>query len=1055
MQASFAHQPYALGLDIGTNSLGWAVLAVDPKDTDRATGLLAMGSRLFSDGRAIDKAHMGESLGETLQSGRRRKINMMRAHQRNRARRGRLLRMLSESFNLVRTNGLGRGVRVSWIDPFKASTSNRDEWLRKESVFAARAACASKTLDASNKYDRARLARALYSLLVNRGTLITNDGALEELEENTPPKSRTIGKTKKPAETAAKTLEESEASMLADCSKREEIVERECGKGGLGIWLAAQFQTRHPYAPIRARRTDKDTRVTHWKKFDDETLARVGAQNLPGRTSRKLVEDEFDRIRATQVKEFSNLGIAEEAWDALRALIFERAPYNAVRWPCPYLPTEERVGRYDPRAQRYLAWEKAWNLRAYNERGEEIDLDSNSPIGTNFGGRTLRRQFYDALLGRSRLTWKQAIDVLGLPETTKFNKVNASGKPTDWVGHPFASFGAWMTERDVAGQEERAQKGLGDWAELRQEILEAFEAPLRGVERDFSGIPSEMRDEVRILMVAPPRGSIPFGTSMLDEMLARIEHSRPHAAKDAALVAINENHPLDDFAEREYAAGRLPYYGAAFSGMFPKPLARRIGPYSKAIGPPRLVTDVEKQYGRIPNTSVHIALNQTQRVVNAITERFGRPTRIVIETTRQLYLSDRGRASLLKRIAENDKRNREAEAAVRSLGGPFTGDEAVKGKAVRRYRLWKELYICGERESRLCPYCGLYEISKQDAIAGNNVEVEHIFPKARGGGSEMSNLTLACSRCNAEKTNTQTPFVAFASDAPRWERIREATRFMPPRKRRMILDPETERAKFLGDQLASTSWAAKLLLKWLKPLCELQTNVLASRGELTNTLRRRWGLHDLKKNESGERVMDARHHAIDALITAALSRSLLQKAASGNNLALENFDLWASFAMDVRNAYDHITTSHKADRPQIRVSENGDRALSIPGALHNETIYPMSGAKFKKASALIPAALTKSSMPILGEASSAALVRVGDFLSRLALSQTIGSSKIVPDEIDRIRQIFAKYFGETSPSFTNLRAELGLGPKSWLRCNGRTGPRLSSRPPSETGDMCP
>ncbi len=49
MQASFAPQPYVLGLDIGTNSLGWAVLAVDPKDSDRATELLAMGSRLFSE----------------------------------------------------------------------------------------------------------------------------------------------------------------------------------------------------------------------------------------------------------------------------------------------------------------------------------------------------------------------------------------------------------------------------------------------------------------------------------------------------------------------------------------------------------------------------------------------------------------------------------------------------------------------------------------------------------------------------------------------------------------------------------------------------------------------------------------------------------------------------------------------------------------------------------------------------------------------------------------------------------------------------------------------
>ncbi len=1053
MQASFSPQPYALGLDIGTNSLGWAVLAVDPKDSDRATGLLAMGSRLFPDGRAIDKAHMGESLGETLHSARRRKINTARAHQRNRARRGRLLRMLSESLNLIRTNGHGRGVRVSWIDPFKSSPSNRDEWLRKESVFAARAACASKTLDASSKYDRARLARALFSLLVNRGTLLTDDGFVEDIEESAPPKSRKSGKTKKTPAIATKETEESDASILADCLNREDVVAEECGKGGLGIWLAKNFHARHPYAPIRARKATKDSRAAHWKKLDDETLARVGAQSLPGRTSRKLVMEEFERIRMTQADEFAKYGMSKLSWDDLHALVFERAPYNVVRWPCPYLPTEDRVARFDPRAQRYLAWEKAWNLRAYDARGIEIDLDGDIPVGATSGERSLRRQFLDALLSQTRLTWKQAIDILRLPESTIFNRVNASGKPADWVGHPFASLGAWMTERDIANQREQSQSSASNWAELRQEILKIFEAPIRGGDRDFSPVPLEIRDEVRNLMVAPPRGSIPFGTTMLDEMLARIESIQPYAAKNAAFNAIIEDNPPDDFAVREYDAGRLPYYGAAFNGMYPKPPVRRTGPYSESFGPSRLVMDVEKRYGRIPNISVHIALNQTQRVVNEIIKRFGRPTRVVVETTRQLHLSDRGRALLLKRIARNEKLNDEAKNEIRSVRDELVKDDP-QWKRIRRYRLWKELYKCGERESRLCPYCGLYEITMKDAIDGNSVEVEHIFPRKLGGGSEMNNLTLACSRCNSEKTDSQTPFAAFATDAPRWERIREATSFMPPKKRRMILDPETARAKFLGDQLASTSWAAKLLLEWLRPLCEVQTNVLASRGELTNTLRREWGLQDIKKNKAGERVTDGRHHAVDALITAVLSRSLLQKAASGKNFAIENIDVWASFPTDVRNAYYAIVTSHKADRPKIQLSEHGDRAISVPGDLHYENIYPQSGVKRQKASAIFPASITKSSMPILGEDATKALDRARQFLKRLSENQSIGSLKCAPEEIERLRQIFDKYFGETTPSFLNLRNLLSQKSEFWLRCNGKVGPNLSPRPPSETGEIC-
>lgn len=43
-----------------------------------------------------------------------------------------------------------------------------------------------------------------------------------------------------------------------------------------------------------------------------------------------------------------------------------------------------------------------------------------------------------------------------------------------------------------------------------------------------------------------------------------------------------------------------------------------------------------------------------------------------------------------------------------------------------------------------CAYCGT-------KLRKNDVEVDHITPKARGGGNELSNLTASCTHCNRQK----------------------------------------------------------------------------------------------------------------------------------------------------------------------------------------------------------------------------------------------------------------------------------------------------------------
>ena len=60
-----------------------------------------------------------------------------------------------------------------------------------------------------------------------------------------------------------------------------------------------------------------------------------------------------------------------------------------------------------------------------------------------------------------------------------------------------------------------------------------------------------------------------------------------------------------------------------------------------------------------------------------------------------------------------------------------------------------------EKWGRGCVYCGQQEVP---------LEVEHIVPKSKGGSNRISNLTIACTKCNQKKGNT--PVEQFLSKKP-------------------------------------------------------------------------------------------------------------------------------------------------------------------------------------------------------------------------------------------------------------------------------------------------
>ena len=98
---------YRLGIDLGTNSLGWCLVGLD--DEDRPCRFIRMGVRIFPDGR-------NPKDGTSLAAARRLARSMRRRRDRFLKRRARLMRLMIESGFMPPTKPERELLRA--IDPY-------------------------------------------------------------------------------------------------------------------------------------------------------------------------------------------------------------------------------------------------------------------------------------------------------------------------------------------------------------------------------------------------------------------------------------------------------------------------------------------------------------------------------------------------------------------------------------------------------------------------------------------------------------------------------------------------------------------------------------------------------------------------------------------------------------------------------------------------------------------------------------------------------------------------------------------------------------------------
>lgn len=65
-----------------------------------------------------------------------------------------------------------------------------------------------------------------------------------------------------------------------------------------------------------------------------------------------------------------------------------------------------------------------------------------------------------------------------------------------------------------------------------------------------------------------------------------------------------------------------------------------------------------------------------------------------------------------------------------------------------RHGVYKKLLA---RDGRLCAYCHILLNINGKLPRNDRMTIDHVVPKAKGGGDNLENLKLACHKCNVLK----------------------------------------------------------------------------------------------------------------------------------------------------------------------------------------------------------------------------------------------------------------------------------------------------------------
>lgn len=654
---------------------------------------------------------------------------------------------------------------------------------------------------------------------------------------------------------------------------------------------------------------------------EDGKPAKAGYNFYP---QRAMLEHEFDRIWNAQAAHWPDVLTDERKAHLARVMFYQRPLKAPIVGRCSFNPAEQRLARAHPLFQAFRLYKEVNELELVmpDESERKLTLDQRNALIAKLRG--VRSATFSSLRKTLKLSERGA----------RFNK---EGEARDrLLGDEVNSA---LSDKAIFGNRWAKMSMERQWQVVEKLRDEADPFALHKWLVEDAGLSDEAA--AKAADVNLPEGYGRLGPTALAAMLEELKAdviSEAEAARRAGY-----DHALMREGE---AVDLLPRYQDI--------LERRIPP-----GTNNPDDDYDIRKGRITNPTVHIALNQLRAITNRLIACYGRPERIHIELARELNQSEDQKKEAISRNARNRRDAERRSGILRDHGQPDNGFNR------QLLKQWEEL-----NPENPCDRCCIYSgtVITPTMLFSGAVDIDHILPWSRTLDDSQANRLLCTREANREKRNYAPAEVPQWAD--RYDDILARAQRLPPNKRwRFARDAMARFEKdydFLDRQLTDTQYLARLAHDYLGALfpgeepdgdgvVRRRNHVVVVTGRMTEMLRRKWGLnsilpdHNFADPAKVKNRKDHRHHAVDAAVIGATSRSLLKRIAdaarSGEEQGAEDAiraipPPWPSFRDDLKAVIDRVVVSHKPDHGTL--PKPGERGRTA-GQLHNETAYGLTG----------------------------------------------------------------------------------------------------------------
>ena len=945
-----------LGLDLGTNSIGWAVV----EESESGYTLIDKGVDIFQEGVARDKNNEKPAVQD------RTNARALRRHYfRRRLRKIELLKVLLR-YDLCpplteEQLALWRRKKQYPLDGEFLRWQRTDDNADRN-PYHDRYVALTERLDLGNRTQRWLLGRALYHLAQRRGFLSNRKEAGEEKEEGTVKES----------------IKNLSAEMeAAGC--------RYLGEYFYGLYqhkerIRGKYTSRneHYLAEFNAI-CDRQQLPDEWRKalhraifFQRDLKSQKGSVGRctfePAKSRCPVSHPRFEEfrmlsfvnnIRVTGPGDNSSRSLTREEFETIRPLFFRKSK--------PYFDFEE-IARKIAGKGKYACKEDR-NEAPYRFNFARTATVSGCPVTASLM----------ALFGDDWLREIRSLYLLGEGKTDE--------QVLNDIWHALFSF----------SDEER----LRDWAREKLQLTEEQAKTFAAIRlpQDYAALSLNAIRKVLVYLrcgyrydeavfLANLRAAVP------KEVYA--DEERRHAIEQeiATLLLDYKRNPYDKFDSKER---RIADYFSDH-GLDTSRLDRLYHP-SKVETYPDAVPDAEGilQLGSprtpaIRNPMAMRALFRLRNLINTLLRegRIDRDTKIRIEFARGLNDANR-RKAIEQYQREREAENRKYADEIRRQYAAETGRETEPSDdEVLKYRLWEE-------QQHVCPYTGR-QIRISDFIgSAPDFDIEHTLPRARGGDDSQMNKTLCENRFNRETKRAKLP-AELSNHAEIMERIEsfgwrekietlqkqiektKQTNGLPKEKK----DSAIQRRHYLKLQL--DYWRGKYERFTMTEIPEGFSNrqgvdigiigkyarhylntvfdrIYTVKGSTTAAFRKMWGLQE--EYTQKERVNHV-HHCIDAITIACIGRKEYDRWAQyaaeeeqydyGESAKPRFEKPWPTFTEDVKAVADELLVAHhtpdnmaKQTRKRLRVrgrvklNDNG-QPVYVQGdtarcRLHQETFY--------------------------------------------------------------------------------------------------------------------